>query len=288
MTMNTTASTKNTLYLDAEKHLLVYGSGYYLNGKNHAILGYKDTYTFEESKNGVIGTFAIKPGTANYLYDNTTALDVYANGTHTNCDWIIEEVTTLPVTIGAVGYATLYAPVALQIPDGVTAYTGTMNGEWLTLKEIEGDVIPANEGVILYADNADTYNFDIAADAVENVEDNVVIGKIENHAKTSVTTGTPYTLQSNDEGGVVFRKYTGTDPLKGFKSYLVLPEAGATHAIGIRFGNEENGEGGTTSIDNEQLTIDNGQLTIYDLQGRRVLNPTKGMYIVNGKKIVIK
>ena len=44
----------------------------------------------------------------------------------------------------------------------------------------------------------------------------------------------------------------------------------------------------TTSIDKGQLTIDYENVVIYDLQGRRVMNPTKGIYIVNGKKVVYK
>ena len=48
------------------------------------------------------------------------------------------------------------------------------------------------------------------------------------------------------------------------------------------------GDDGTTAIDNSQLTIDNSAGNIYDLQGRKVLHPTKGLYIVNGKKVVIK
>ena len=42
-----------------------------------------------------------------------------------------------------------------------------------------------------------------------------------------------------------------------------------------------------TSIDNSEFIIQNSEL-IYDLQGRRVENPTKGIYIVNGRKVVIK
>ena len=39
----------------------------------------------------------------------------------------------------------------------------------------------------------------------------------------------------------------------------------------------------------EQFTIDNAQMTIYDLHGRRVATPTKdGIYIVDGKKVMVK
>ena len=43
---------------------------------------------------------------------------------------------------------------------------------------------------------------------------------------------------------------------------------------------------GINGIDNGQLTIDNGQW--YDLQGRKVMKPTRGLYIVNGKKVVLR
>ena len=42
----------------------------------------------------------------------------------------------------------------------------------------------------------------------------------------------------------------------------------------------------TKTTDVEQLTMDNSQLTIYDLQGRRVKTPGKGLYIINGKKVI--
>ena len=47
--------------------------------------------------------------------------------------------------------------------------------------------------------------------------------------------------------------------------------------------------GNTTGIDNSQFAIDNSQLIIYDLMGRKVNTMEKGgMYIVNGKKVIVK
>ena len=57
----------------------------------------------------------------------------------------------------------------------------------------------------------------------------------------------------------------------------------AMQAISIRTRGESEG---TTSIDNGQLTIDNESTIIYDLQGRRVTQPGKGVYIVGGKKVI--
>ncbi|MBR4845962.1 MAG: hypothetical protein IKU98_06035, partial [Bacteroidaceae bacterium] len=81
--------------------------------------------------------------------------------------------------------------------------------------------------------------------------------------------------------------------LKPFRLYLKLTSIdgspvkvseAAMRAISIRVDGEE----GITQIDNTQLIIDNEETIVYDLQGRRVANPSKGMYIVNGKKVKFK
>jgi hypothetical protein len=48
---------------------------------------------------------------------------------------------------------------------------------------------------------------------------------------------------------------------------------------------KEEGEGGTTSIESPELKAQGSEF-IYDLQGRRVANPTKGVYIVGGRKVI--
>lgn len=69
--------------------------------------------------------------------------------------------------------------------------------------------------------------------------------------------------------------------LKPFRFYLMFNES-QSRIITISV----EGEDGATSIDSELMSPVNG--VIYDLQGRRVENPTKGLYIVNGKKVMIK
>ena len=70
------------------------------------------------------------------------------------------------------------------------------------------------------------------------------------------------------------------------KAYLQIPTvwlpASAQKSISIRFE-----EGETTDID--EVEGENGEVkTIYDLQGRKVDTPSKGLYIINGKKVIIK
>ncbi len=277
-------------YLDEEKHLLNYATGTYVKQTREiAAVGDSDkgTWTFAESPRTGQGKYALRctvgdTGNGTCLHDSDgNRADRDASNCGVRHDFALEEVTALPVTIGSVGYATLYAPVALEIPEGVAAYVGTLNDDEteLTLTEVE-DVIPAETGVVLYRAEgtaSTTHHFD-ATDDVEDIETDFV-GSIATIAKS----GTPYTLQTHN-GGVAFKRYTG-DNISGFKAYLNLTTNSAeAQAIRIRFAGEEDD---TTGIEGSVLDAQGSQL-IYDLQGRRVLNPTKGMYIVNGKKVVIK
>ena len=191
---------------------------------------------------------------------------------------------TVSSEITAAKYGTFYASEAMQIPEGVKAYTGTVNGEWLTLTEIEDGVIPANTGVVLYSENACVYEFipSISYGTSVDTEGNVFRGSDYNQEVDDVkdNEGIPYTLQKPEGySNVVFMEYSGTT-LAANKAYLVLSEA--VKSISIRFG----AEGDTTGIEDVEI-INHKSEMIYDLFGRRVETMTKGgIYIVNGKKVI--
>ena len=64
--------------------------------------------------------------------------------------WNIIPVSTIDVTIGEAGYATLNLPVAVQLSEGLTAYTATNEtADAITLDEVEGKVLPASSPVLL-------------------------------------------------------------------------------------------------------------------------------------------
>lgn len=274
-------STENggeVIYYFDGTYLLAYKTGLYIglnaNDWGFEAVGSNDISTIEfvAAANGTVAKYNIKSG-GRWLHRT----NAYVNRCSSNTcgdphNWTIEEVETLPVAIGTVGYATLHAPVALTIPAGVKAYTGALNGEWLTLNEVS-TTIPANTPVILTGE-ANTYNFVVTTELVEAIEGNALSGTI---AKVAATTATnPYTLQSHD-GGVAFKKFTGAN-LTGFRAYLDLPTV--TTAIGIRF------EDGTTGIENAEVKAQESAI-IFDLMGRRVETMTEGnIYIVNGKKII--
>ncbi len=248
--------------------------------------------SFNPSERNHAGYFTLKTNHGSpYIYDdkNDDEVDRNSDYAENNCEWIVEEVTSLPVTISSVGYATLYAPVALEIPEGVKVYTGELNDDntLLKLTRLMG-TIPAGTGVLLYdgvaasSKTASTHDFRIVVDPETEVE-SCFAGGAATIARSAATN--PYTLQSYDGEGnspVAFKSYTG-DNITGFKAYLELPVGSNASALRISFVDEGDLETGVESVaDGQQPAV------IYDLQGRRVLTPTKGMYIVNGKKIVIK
>ncbi|MBQ2123982.1 MAG: LamG domain-containing protein, partial [Bacteroidaceae bacterium] len=146
-------------------HLLAYTTGKYfgLNTSDWTFeaVGSTDisTITFVAADNGAIAKYNINSG-GRWLHRTDAYVNRCTSNTCGNAhNWSIEEVTSLPVTISAAGYATFYAPVAVQV-EGITANTVTINGKWATLTAIEDGIVPAETGVILNGDPG-TYNLTI-------------------------------------------------------------------------------------------------------------------------------
>lgn len=191
-----------------------------------------------------------------------------------------KETVTMEITDAK--YATFIAPFDVEIPSGVTAsmITGVEeNGATLIEEAVEG-VIPANTPVVVYSDSPVTEKFTDYNLAAENSYTAGLLTGVYNVRTAPVAS---YVLQKNN-GKVAFYHVDGADLPTVFAGhcYLTLP-VGAAAAPMYSL---ERGEG-TTGIQDSPLMIQDSPF-IYDLLGRRVENPTKGIYIVNGKKVVIK
>ncbi len=200
---------------------------------------------------------------------------------------IYKKISDVSVTVSSVGYATLhYGDRALTVPAGMEAYTYLVNAQ-NKLEESwryeEGDVIPAGQAVVLKAD-AGTYNFELATTAGYADAESQLKGLDEDG--TTKGTGKFYhlTLVDKDdvskgagffwgeEGGAAF-------PIAAHKAYLVVPTAGVR---GYMFNGEVDDD--LTAI--ESAVVKSAQGPIYDLQGRRVEKMTRGIYLVDGKKVM--
>ena len=262
--------------------LLSYAKGQAINAYNLDAIGTMSTVKFSATYNGVLSQYNIKINDTRYIYGqgNTQNNHIDSGAGNPNINgynWTIEEVTELPVTVSAAGYATLYAPVALTVPSGVKAYTAAINGEWATLTEVNG-VIPANTGVVLEGEG--NYSFAIAEDA-QSIEGNALRGSVATTYYTEA--GTYYALAMVDDVVGFYKDEFNNNRFQNnsHKAYLyVAPEAAANVACySFRFD-------GTTGIENVEGQSEG--TVVYDLMGRRVENPTRGIYVINGKKVLVK
>ena len=142
--------------------------------------------------------------------------------------------------------------------------------------------VPAGTGLLLKG-NAGTYKIPHAN--VRSTYVNYLKGNLGDQIKIEETDGdkTNYYLSGKDG---TFVSVNGSANIGKNKAYLQLPTSvfGGTRSIGISYDDED----GTTSIKNLTPALSEGEGAWYTLQGQRVAKPGKGLYIHNGKKVVIK
>lgn len=276
-----------TIFFYNDNKLLAYETGYYLeNISNFA--GYKGITTgtsiqFSEAENRAAGCYNVKFNGNNgnrFLYTQVSGSNYFTdaggsapNDGYNGYNFQMEYVESLPLSVGAAGYATLIAPVALEIPAGVEVYTAAFEDGKAKLTSIS-DVIPANVGVVVKAAQG-TYNFNITT--TENVATSALSGvpNTENVASESAAF-----ILANGKHGVGFYKLSSANrTIHGFRAFYTAPaEAQAVSAFLL--------EDNVTGIEEIETSAD--KAPIYDLSGRRVAKAEKGVYIQNGRKIFVK
>jgi|GEM_PF-6174877 len=270
-----------TIFFYNGNKLLAYETGYYLEN-NDNFAGYKGitngtSIQFSEAANSATGCYNVKFNGNRFLYTQVSGSNYYtdAGGSAPNdgFNFQMEYVESLPLSVGAAGYATLIAPVALEIPAGVEVYTAAFEGGKAKLTSIS-DVIPANVGVVVKAAQG-TYNFNITT--TENVATSALSG-VPNTA--NVASESAAFILANGKHGVGFYKLSSANrTIHGFRAFYTAPaEAQAVSAFLL--------EDNVTGIEEIETSAD--KAPIYDLSGRRVAKAEKGVYIQNGRKIFVK
>jgi hypothetical protein len=189
--------------------------------------------------------------------------------------------TTVSKTISDAGWATYCSPYALDFSssianlDGAYIITGN-SGASLTLSPIT-TTIPANTGILLEGEGV--VNIPVVASSTTNVDANKLVGKTAEYA---LAAGGGYVLMASPKVG--FYKNTNAFTVGANTAYLPVGFGTGYARSFFSFDDEE-----TTSVNELKTTnFTNNTNEVFDLQGRRVAQPTKGLYIVNGKKVVIK
>ena len=189
---------------------------------------------------------------------------------------------TVPATITSAGWATLYTDKALDFSgvSGLTAYTATCSESTVTLTPVSD--VPANTGVVLKG-SADTYY--IPTTESSSTDKGHLLGSAS--AATAWDAYTGYTLyvltQASDGVNVEFNPVTSGEIAAG-KAFLKVSSGDSSLAptLNVVFA------GGTTGIDSAVKSDELSDKNYYNLAGQRVAQPTKGLYIVGGKKVVVK
>lgn len=191
--------------------------------------------------------------------------------------------TKVDVKIPESGYLTYCSPYALDFSETVVeAYTAAYDNDKgkVVLTEVEDGIVPANVGVVVHSSSA-AGNYPVPVTTTEKTT-------LSGNEMVGVTVQTPVAWTSDGKYNYIlqqgkFRKATGAS-LTANRAYLHtsfdVTQTGGAPELDLAFGDE------TTTIQNIERTINDNKY--YTLDGRCVETPSKGIYIVNGKKVVVK
>lgn len=202
--------------------------------------------------------------------------------------------TELPTSAGAIniateeGFGTFYTDKNYVLPQGLTAFGYTsIDGNNTLTKSVEyvaGDIVPANTAVVVKGAKGSYNYYNTEEAATKTIENNLLKG-VTTDTRIEATSGVKrYILTRADDGILAFyRTNSGTINVKANRAYLEVPTAMAVASFSL--------EGTATGINNV-VTIAAKQ-GIYTISGVR-LNATTtkelpaGIYIVDGKKVIVK
>ena len=185
---------------------------------------------------------------------------------------------TTSVEVSDAGYATYVTPMDVDFGDKVEAYiveeVATEDGEAVAQLSPITEA-PAGTPVIIKADEGE-YKLTVIAEAAEVEGENLL------QISEGTETGAGYYVLANLEKGVGFYALADDYTLPEGKVYLPYSVAGVKF-IGFDGGNAT----GINGVENAANGVENA--VIYNVAGQRVSNPTKGgIYIINGKKVLVK
>lgn len=185
------------------------------------------------------------------------------------------------------GFGTFYTDKNYVLPQGLTAFGYTsIDGNTLTksVEYVAGDIVPANTAVVVKGAKGSYNYYNTEEVATKTIENNLLKG-VTTDTKIEAKSGVKrYILTRADDGILAFyRTNTGTINVKANRAYLEVPTAMAVASFSL--------EGSATGINNVVTTT--AKQGIYTISGVR-LNATTtkelpaGIYIVDGKKVIVK
>ncbi len=191
--------------------------------------------------------------------------------------------TTDLVTVGSTGYATFCSPHPLDFSDvaDVKAYIASgFNPQTGTLVLTRVTEVPAGEGLYLEGTPGE---YNIPQKETSMFYSNLLKG-VTTDTTISPTEGdkTNFIL-ANGIHGIGFYTLSSEGELAAGKAYLQLPTASVAGVKYLKLYFDEDGETGIAEVEKPDTAKE-----FYNLQGQRVSQPRQGLYITNGKKVLMK
>ncbi len=187
---------------------------------------------------------------------------------------VIEPVSTTIASSGYSSFASSYPVDCANLPDGLEAYQVTATSEaagTATLEKVT-TAVTAGTGLILKGTADASYDIPVVAAGNDISATNLLTGVIEN---TDIPADS-YILKN----GQFVKSTAGTLPAG--KAYLTSSSIGEAPIFNLIFGDQSTG---IESVSASQFATNS---IYYNLNGQRVAKPAKGLFIVNGKKVIIK
>lgn len=214
------------------------------------------------------------------VFDKDAVIKAKGSSTNLILDYILlEKVTSEDVPVSDIKFATYVPTCNVVAPANVKVYTAKVNEakSAVVLTEVPASSVIAKGTPVLVGAEEGSYTFAASADKAETIENNDL------RAATADTKGNGSTIYAlvEQDGKAVFAPLKEGIAVSLGHAYLELPAASATRFYSIQFGGE------TTGI-NEVNAAAKADGAYYTLQGVKTSKAAKGIYIHNGKKVVIK
>lgn len=197
----------------------------------------------------------------------------------------VEKLAT--VKIGDTGWAT-YSNI---LPTDFSSLAGVVNAYQVTgftgtaiNKASVSGTVAASTGLLLNATSG-TYAIPLVASGDDLSSTNQLVAQTSAGTVTAAGTGYRNYVLVAPGGTVAFKSITGDNSasIGAGKAYLHLDISGGEPGANFLYFNDE-----TTGVNKVKDQVKEARGDFFDLQGRKVAQPTKGLYIVNGKKVIIK
>ena len=188
---------------------------------------------------------------------------------------------TVSATLGTNGYGTFASPYALDLanlPEGLKAYKAAVNGTKVNFIEVT-EAVEANTGLLLGGAASETYSIPVASEGNDISSTNAFLVNANGTTFAAEKDYTYYGLLKNTLTFATFDPATVAIPAS--KAYLKVADTNGAR-LSVSFDDDNT----TTGISSVNVNLNDDK--VYNLNGQRVNNPKKGLFIVNGKKFINK